>query len=346
MMSELTNKKNILITGGTGFVGSHLCEALKKQGHEIYVLVRTPEKLKMIDCEVYPIKGHLSSQEPNPWIQDLPNKIHVVYHLAGIVHSFDDDEFEMVNFNATERLLLDLKEKFNQIDFIFLSSLAAAGPSTESGKPINESTPESPVSNYGKSKLKAERYLHNNLPEGWRFIIFRPPMIIGPRDPAVLDVFKMVDAGFVPIVGHDGHKNRYSFICVFDLIDILVAAHYQLDEFNKRTYFTSNPKSECFEDIVNAIQATQEKRRVRFIHFPFLFLKFLSLVAFFLNRYASKVFKLDIRVTPDKLNELKQSSWECDGTKVSNDFNLEYKWDLKSTVQITNKDYLDRGWIK
>lgn len=346
-MSNQSNNKplKIFITGATGFVGSHLCDRLSQEGHEVYALVRNESKLKMLNCEVNVIKGSLSSSQSNEWVKDLPEDLDVVYHLAGIVHHFRPEEFDLINFQASKVLLNDLKQKFyyseKSLKIIFLSSLAAAGPTSQNEQTINETDSPRPVSAYGRSKLDTEGYFIKEVPEHWELSILRPPMVIGPRDPAVLDVFKMVGKGIVPVVGHDGHKNLYSFVCVFDLIDILNATLYQDKRTQVKIYFTSHPQTVSFEDIVNAIQATQNKRRVRFIHFPFLFLKFFSTVASLLNR----VRPIDFRITPDKLHELKAQKWVCNGQLAKQELGIEYKCDLKETVEITQADYISRGWL-
>lgn len=347
MSNQSANKKplKIFVTGATGFVGSHLCDKLRSEGHEVYALVRNEKKLEMLNCDVHVVKGSLSSKDSNKWIKDLPEDLDVIYHLAGIVHHFETNQFHEVNFVATKILVEDLLKKFYYSEkspkFIFLSSLAAAGPASEENKIINESHEPSPVSAYGLSKLNCEKYLKENLPENWQLKILRPPMVMGPRDPAVLDVFKMVKQGFVPVVGHNGHENLYSFVSVFDLIDILIATLYQERTTQIKIYFTSHPQTVSFEDIVNAIQATQNKRRVRFIHFPFLFLKFFSMVASLANKFTN----IEIRITPDKLKELKASRWTCDGSLVSRELTYEYKNDLNEIVRLTQTDYEQRGWL-
>jgi nucleoside-diphosphate-sugar epimerase len=347
-MSNQSNNNQLLkifVTGATGFVGSHLCDKLRSQGHEVYALVRNEKKLEMLNCDVHVVKGSLASKNSNDWVKQLPEDLDVVYHLAGIVHHFESEEFDRINFQATKILVNDLLKKFYYSEknpkFVFLSSLAAAGPASIENEMINETHKPSPVSAYGKSKLDCEEYLKQTLPENWQLKILRPPMVMGPRDPAVLDVFKMVKQGFVPVVGHNGHENRYSFVSVFDLIDILIATLYQDRTTQVKIYFTSHPQTVSFEDIVNAIQATQNKRRVRFIHFPFLFLKFFSMVASFLSKFTT----VEIRITPDKLKELKASRWTCDGSLVSADLEFEYQNDLNSIVKLTQKDYENRGWL-
>ena len=65
----------IFITGATGFLGSHLCEQLEIEGHELFILVRSEKKQKEFNVPGKIIKGSLSSNDPNDWIKELPNRL-------------------------------------------------------------------------------------------------------------------------------------------------------------------------------------------------------------------------------------------------------------------------------
>lgn len=347
-MSKISSNKNplkIFITGATGFVGSHLCDKLRADGHQVFALVRNEKKLKILDCDVNIIRGSLSSKSTNLWVNKLPDDLDVIYHLAGIVHHFESSQFHEINFVATAIFVKDLLKKYyystKTPKFIFLSSLAAAGPANSIIDFIDESHTPSPISAYGKSKLNCEQFLKENLTESWQLKIFRPPMVMGPRDPAVLDVFKMVKKGIVPVVGVNGKENLYSFVAIFDLVDILVRTLDQKDVSKPKTYFTSHPSTVSFKDIVEAIKTAQCKRQIHFIHLPFFLLKTFSIIAYYIN----KLIRVDIRITPDKLIELQAARWICDGSLISKELNFEYKNDLQQIVRLTQDDYKKRGWL-
>src|SRR6218665_984370 len=115
----------VLITGASGFVGSHLCERLLKDGHEVYALVRTPKKLTDListNDHLHLIKGDLD-QEEMAWIKDLPADLDVCVHTAGIVHSYLPQEFFRVNTVATEQLINALKKRYgsHEVHFVLIS---------------------------------------------------------------------------------------------------------------------------------------------------------------------------------------------------------------------------------
>ena len=145
----------ILVTGSTGFLGSHLCELLKQSGHEVYAQARNEKKFQQFKVQGRFVKGDLETEKANHWVSKLPEDLDTVIHAAGIVHSFKEGAFYKINTEGTKQLIEDLKIKYPKLHFIFLSSLSAAGPSLQS--PVNEKTIEEPVSHYGRSKLLAEK---------------------------------------------------------------------------------------------------------------------------------------------------------------------------------------------
>ncbi len=179
----------VLVTGATGFVGSHLCDLLTKNNHQVFALVRNPTKAKEFGVPGVHLQGDLSSFE---WINDLPKDLDAVVHTAGIVHSFDSKDFYDVNATAT-KALIEALASFDGLKFTLVSSQAAGGPSPKSN-PAKEDA-NAAVSDYGRSKRLAEEYVAC-APKSWSVSVVRPPMVIGPRDPAVLDIFKMVKSQY------------------------------------------------------------------------------------------------------------------------------------------------------
>jgi len=143
------------VTGGTGFIGSHLVDHLIKSDSysEIRCLVRNQEKW-LSGNNYIKIEGDL---------HDLPalNKgidgVDVIFHLAAVVKAPGKKEFFHTNVDATENIIR-IGQKKGIKNFVILSSLAAAGPSF--GKPLTEDKPLMPVSTYGQSKKKMEEMIH------------------------------------------------------------------------------------------------------------------------------------------------------------------------------------------
>lgn len=316
----------IFITGVTGFVGSHLARKLTENGDEVFGLVRNRNKLENENLNITAVNGTLSYTGVNHWIDQLPEDLDCIIHVAGIVHSFNEDDFFNINTKATKQLISDLKNRFQELKFIFISSLAAAGPGIKS-----ETDPLTPVSQYGKSKKEAEELL----PTEWNTVIIRPPMIIGPGDPAILDIYKMVKSKIILTAGKEARYNQYSFVCVHDLVEAIIKSiSYQteiLDDF-----FISHEKIIKFEDIIDEIAKCMNITPF-YLPMPIFMLKFAA--------NALKNLPMDFRLTPDKINELIEPSWVCSNTKSLEKLDMNYSWDLKSTIRLTFDDYKKRGWI-
>ncbi|MDD0852246.1 NAD-dependent epimerase/dehydratase family protein [Halobacteriovorax sp. GB3] len=326
----------VFVTGATGFVGSHLVEQLQDQGHEVFSLVRTQKKAQEFNTPGTLIQGSLSSEGENSWINELPSDLDAVIHTAGIVHSLDTDVFYKINTEATKQLALDLMIRFEKLRFIFISSLAAAGPSDQRDH-LKEKDEASPVSDYGRSKLKAEIWLKENLKNRFELATIRPPMVIGPRDPAVLDVFKMVKSKVVLVPGISGNEKRYSFVCVFDLVETILKTLTKNELSFADTYYSSYPTVITMGELTQKIQDALGIKRLLYIKAPNPLIKFIATLI--------GLFKIDARLTPDKVNEILPMSWTCNQEKSVKNLEQVYQYDLEKTVHETLKDYRQRDWL-
>lgn len=341
----MKNKSNILITGSTGFVGSHLCHLLVEQGHQVYGLYRNQSKWDEFNLNGIPVYGNLKPEGTLEWVKELPDQLDVVIHCAGIVHSFNSEEFYHINEKATKNLVLNLKSKYQELHFINLSSLAAIGPS-DKDRPCNEASPSACVSHYGKSKFNAEKAILELAPETWRKTIIRPPMIIGPHDSAILDIFKMVKNKIVPVPTHNGKHGKdfsYSFICVYDLVSFINLIIEKKEEMNQQVFFLAHPKVFTFHELIQLLKEELHLKKIRIIGIPSFILKAISIFGFIINKFS--FLKVSLRLTPDKYYEIISSDWVCDAQKSEELTSFTYQWNLKETLKVTLKDYQKRKWI-
>jgi nucleoside-diphosphate-sugar epimerase len=326
----------VLITGATGFVGSHLADLLTKEGHKVFSLVRNGNKAKEFLVPGKYVLGNLSQFE---WIKDLPDDLEAVIHTAGIVHSMNTNDFYEVNTHATEKLINELKLRYNQLKFVFISSLAAAGPSD--GKTSHsENDALMPVSEYGRSKKEAELLVKKITPSSWTVSIVRPPMVIGPRDPAILDIYKMVNSGIITKIGGKSEKKYYSFVCVFDLIDVIYKC-LSLETTQKEVFYGTFPEPVSFDEIVTTVSNSLNKKIIFQMTIPLPILKAAVNTLGFIH----KIKPINVRLTPDKYYELAPDNWQCSSEKSQNILSKDYEWNLLRTIEVTTKDYRQRGWI-
>ena len=327
----------VLITGANGFVGSHLCEKLLSDGHCVYALVRSPKKFTLpTHPRLTVIQGDLD-QEQLQWLESAPFDLDTVIHVAGIVHSYSLEQFDRVNSEGTKNLINNLKNKFSTLHFLLISSLAASGTGLNN-KIRDEEDLDFPISTYGRSKKKAEEILYQFAPREWVLSIIRPPMVIGPRDPAVLDIFKMVKTGLIVLPGQNSKIKLYSFVCVFDLVQTI---NLICNLKKPGVFFSACPEIISFNQLILEIKKQLKKKWIFYLSLP-LFL--VRIVAMILN-FMYKVVPHSIPLTPDKYLELAATNWTCSGLKSENELGQIYNYNLEKTVTVTLLDYKSRGWI-
>ncbi len=117
-----------LVTGATGFIGSHLCEELVKKGYEVTCLIKKTSNLKWIEhLNLDFIIGDCTDVRS---IQDITNGFDYIFHLAGLTKSCSKKDFFTINTLGTENLIKTISEKNKNSKlkrFIYLSSLSATG---------------------------------------------------------------------------------------------------------------------------------------------------------------------------------------------------------------------------
>ena len=187
-----------LITGASGFVGSNLAAYLAEQGWGVHCLVRHSSNtrlLRRIGSEAVlgasrtasPVELVTGTLDDEAILAQAAAKIDVVFHLAGRLVALGPKEFTHDNVRGTRHVARACARQANPPVLVYVSSIAAGGPATDQ-KPKTENDASQPVSNYGRSKLAAEKSaarFADRIPVS----IVRPPIIFGPADRASLQIF-------------------------------------------------------------------------------------------------------------------------------------------------------------
>ena len=209
----------ILVTGGTGFIGSRLVARLVAQGRPVRCLVRRSSSLANLPRSGVDLAyGDLDSGEGLP---EAVRGVDTVIHLAGTTKATTVSGYDTGNATATANLLRAAGAVGR---FVHVSSMAAAGPSAL-GRPLTEDAeahyPPHPVSHYGRSKLAAEQAVRKSAL--WeRTAMVRPPVVYGPGDKDVYQVLRAAARGWMVQIG--SVDRRFSLIYVGDLVDGLIGA--------------------------------------------------------------------------------------------------------------------------
>lgn len=178
----------ILLTGATGFVGSHAAEALREAGAELRCTVRASSDLRWLDgLEAETVTADLRDRDA---LGRALEGVATVVHVAGVTRAPGPDLYRRVNVEGTGRLARAAARRGVR-RFVFVSSLAARGPDGADG----------PTSAYGRSKREAEERLAD-APEGEvppEIVVLRPGGVYGPRDTDLLPLFRMARKGWLPV---------------------------------------------------------------------------------------------------------------------------------------------------
>ena len=209
-----------LVTGGTGFIGSHLVETLLAEGHEVRCLVRDRRRLGWLAG--LPGVGLAQGNVGDPLsLRECLEGVDHIYHVAGLTRAPTAREFLRVNAEGTRHLVRAcLEGTRGPRRFIHLSSLAAAGP-MPSATPIAEDMLHRPVSPYGRSKLEGEVAVLA-AKDRLHVTVLRPPVVYGPRDRGVLEFARWVARGLLPMPA--GPPRSLSLCYIQDLVAALLAA--------------------------------------------------------------------------------------------------------------------------
>jgi dihydroflavonol-4-reductase len=323
-----------LVTGGTGFIGSHLVELLLKNGYAVRCLIRkTSDTRWLSDLSAEYVYGDLFDAEA---LRNAVTGVDYIYHAAGVTKSKTKEGYYRGNTTGTSNLL-DAVQKFNQAlkRFIHVSSQTAAGPSPTK-VPITEEIVPHPITTYGLSKLKAEEEcskFRSTIPA----TIVRLPAIYGPRDRDVFEFFNTIGKGLQPMVGF--HEKYVSLLHVGDAVRGLVMAAESPAAVGQ-TYFVSSKEIYGWRDVGNVAKRLMEKVVVR-VRVPEFGVYVVSAFAEFFSLFSSKPALINF----EKARDMVQDYWTCDSSKAKRDFGYEQEVSLEEGMRNTIEWYRAEGWL-
>jgi nucleoside-diphosphate-sugar epimerase len=320
----------VMVTGATGFVGSHLAEALRRRGDEVTVLARSAAKAAALTpLGVRVIPGDLHDRTA---LEQAAQAQEVVYHVAGVVAARSEADFMVANRDGT-RNLVETMGRVGTGRLVFVSSMAAAGP-TIKGRPLRGDEAPRPVTAYGRSKLAAEQAVSA---AAFPWTIIRPPMVYGPRDQEVLKVFRLARLGVAPVLG-DGSQ-ELSAVHGGDLAEALIAAATTAAA-SGRTYYACHPEIFTGAELVRAVGRAMG-RSPAVIRVPAT----IGRGVLALTEAAARLTGQTTILTADKANEFFQPAWTGDPAPLTRDTGWQAAHDLQAGLEETNQWYRTAGWL-
>ena len=322
----------ILVTGGTGFIGSHLVDHfLNYTNTQIYALVRDLNNLKWLKgLKINLLEGDLLN------IPSLPPDIDYVFHVAGSTKAYKIADYYTVNRQGTASLFQALKEQnLRPKRVVYLSSLAASGPCSD-GTAVKEDSPACPVSPYGKSKLEGETEAlkhKDSLP----LVIARLSVVFGPRDRALVPYFKFIQKGILPSVGSE--QKLVSLIYIKDLISALDLCINKELVSGEILHF-ANPDPSSWEEL-GKLAAEELQVKLFSLKFPLPLAYLVSIGA----EVIGKIRKDPSILNRQKFEELKQDGWVADTQKAQEILGFTPQYSLPEALHETIDWYKTNQWL-
>lgn len=326
-----------LLTGATGFVGSTLCEELNKRGVDVRAMLRkTSSRANLTNSCFTPVEGDLRSPEH---LKAAVEDVDVIFHVAGVVTARNREEFFAANEKGT-RNLLEAVEKYNPglKRFVYVSSLAAAGPSRPD-RPNLESDACRPVSLYGESKLAGE-LATLEYKDKFPVSVVRPPSVYGPRDVGIFTFFDTIQKGVLPLLGlQKPDPRRYSFVHVEDLCQGIAAAGLN-GKGSGEIYYITGDGEFSWEEAMRIMAAGLGKKAVP-VRLPITAMKGAAAVCTLISKVSGKVLPLSL----DKIKEIQATAWTCSSEKAKRELGYAPYWTLEKGTAQTAQWYKENGWL-
>jgi nucleoside-diphosphate-sugar epimerase len=333
----------VLVTGGTGFIGQHLVRRLLERGDEVRCLVRSLPTADRRLSRVEYASGDLTSPAT---LDAATSGIDVVFHLAGALLPLQPSDFWRVNAEGTRDLAEACARQQRPPVFVYVSSLAAAGP-TELDAPLVESMTPRPVSLYGQSKLGGEEYLRTLAPR-LPATVLRPPAVIGPGDHYTIKMFRLARRGLALVPGR--HLFQMSWIYVTDLVEAMLLAAERGQRLvpsgashnrGQGVYFVAIDEHPLVSEATRLVAQVQGRSSVRVIHMPASLCRFGAWV----NDRRARLTRRGYWVNTDKMREALAGSWTCNPTKAKSELGFVCRTGLSDGFRLTYEWYRDQGWL-
>ncbi|MGD0339173.1 MAG: NAD-dependent epimerase/dehydratase family protein [Bacteroidota bacterium] len=326
--------KSAFVTGGTGFIGSHLVEMLLSKGYRVKCLIRKTSSLEWLkNLPVEYVYGDLFTSDA---LQTAVREVEYVYHLAGVVAAKNRDGYFRGNQEGTRNILeAVLTSNPGLKKFIFVSSLTAVGPSL-GDDPVTEGTVPHPITAYGESKLAAEREVMDR----WSTIpavIIRAPAVYGPRDIGILTFFQTINKGLEPLIGF--HEKKASLVHSTDLVNGIILAA-ENEKAVRTSYFIGSERGYTWSELGALTSRLLNKKTIK--------IKIPHWIIFAIAGISGAVGNLGKRppiFNFEKGKDITRPNWTCSIEKAKRELGYKPTITVEQGFWETIKWYKQQGWL-
>ena len=323
-----------VVTGGAGFIGSHLIEALVTRGDDVVCVDRPNASRRWI--EGLPIRYLGIGLDDRDALIAAFRGADVVFHLAALTEAPRAADYYRVNTEGTAKVL-SAAARHNGCAprVIFLSSLAAIGP-CRNGDLLGPDTVPFPLSHYGHSKLLAEAVIHAYA-DRVRTTILRLPAVFGPRERAVLKFFRMVKRGFAVTIGP--WDREISMLYVKDLVQGAIAAA-DTPAAAGHTYCLAHPEPISWRGFARAT-ARALRREPFLVSVP----KSVARAIAYGIEVAAGVRRRVAILNRERVRELTQHRWVCDPSRAIRELGFRPRYSIPVGIAETATWYAEAQWL-
>ena len=347
----MTERKKILVTGASGFIGSFLCEEGLRKGYEVWAGMRQTSNRRWLQHEWLQFVT-LDMGKPDVLRSQLADfqqkhgRWDIVVHAAGATKCLNPEDFDRHNYDCTVHLVealcdLDMVPSL----FIYVSSLSVLGAIREDYTELRSDDVAAPNTAYGRSKLRSEQWLQSLDRKAFPYVIFRPTGVYGPREQDYFLQAKSIKQHIDFAVGYKPQK--ITFVYVQDLVNAICLAIEKVVKGQEANvigniYHVSDGETYDSRQFSDLLQYHLSVATVVHLKAPLWFLRAVCAVS---DWWSTHVSKKVTALNNDKYRILSQRNWMCNIEPARRDLGYVPEWPLERGVQATVEWYKKEGWL-